>query len=113
MVLYLQNSVHHQQNDWVQLIRLAACNPNNITLERRNCSTLVDIHSFHRPMAFGQYSIKDSNQLVQVNPHQLAQPIEQLFSKLRAEMKSAQAIQSKQANMFQKISIILEIGVRY
>jgi hypothetical protein len=36
--------------------------------------------------------------------------MEQLFSELRAEMKRAQAVQSKQVNKSQRVSASLEVG---
>jgi hypothetical protein len=61
-------------------------------------------------MTFSQHPIKDLNDIREVNVHQMAQPIEPLFSELKAEMKRAQAVQSEQANKFQNVHTLLEVG---
>ena len=61
-------------------------------------------------MTFGQYPIKDPNDIRKVNAQQMAQWMEQLFSKLRAKMKMAQAVQCEQANKSQRVGTLLEVG---
>jgi hypothetical protein len=110
MEQYLRNFVNYQQNDWVRWLPLAEFAANNHTLETTNCSAFFGNYGFQPRMTIGQHLIKDPNDICKVNAQQMAQRMEQLFSELRAEMKRAQAVQSKQANKSQRIGTLLEVG---
>jgi hypothetical protein len=98
MEQYLRNFVNYHQDDWVQWLPLAEFAATNHTSEMTHCSAFFGNYGFHLQMTFSQHPIQDPNDICEVNTQQMAKRIEQLFSKLRGEMKRAQAIQSEQAN---------------
>ena len=61
-------------------------------------------------MTCSEHPITDRNNIWEVNIQQMAQHMEQLFSKLQVEMKRAQAIQAEQANKSQRSRTELQVG---
>jgi hypothetical protein len=110
MEQYLQHIVNYQQNHMVQWLPLAELAANNYTTETTNYFVFFRNYGFHLGMIFGQHPIKYTNHIHQVNAQQMAQQMEQLFSKLRAKMKRAQAVHSEQVNKSQRVSTPLEVS---
>jgi hypothetical protein len=110
MEQYHQNCVNYQQADWVQWLPLAEFAANNHTSETMNCFAFFSNYGIHPQMIFSQHPIKDPNDIGEVNTQQMAQRMEEHFSKLSAEMKRAQTVQSTQANKSQRAGTSLEVG---
>jgi hypothetical protein len=71
----------------------------NHTQETIGHSPFYGNYGFHPRMSFGQHPLQNPKDICEVNAQQTGQPMKQLFSALKAEIKRSQTIHSEQANM--------------
>ena len=97
MEQYLRVFDNHQQDDWVQWLRLAEFAANNGISESMKCTPFFAVQGVDRRMLFPGEPIQERDQQ-RLDADQVQASMQQVHEHLRVEMRRSQVLQQEGAN---------------